>query len=169
MGLNCCTMCYELKVKYKMWFNWQMVLFVYDLVLFFLISHHNKVVSLVLINTNLGCCYVWPFYPVYTRRKNDLGLFQAWIEEGDDGVCRCMFLNVFMFVLFCVLGNIKPTHYQRECSCSQLTPLSSLFTGVSEGRKPDQASVLLCSPRKWTYCMMDGAARGWKRARRECV
>ena len=48
------------------------------------------------------------------------------------------FKNVSVFVLFCVLGDIKPTHYQRECSCSQLTPLSSLFTGVSEGRKPAQ-------------------------------
>lgn len=59
-------------------------------------------------------------------------------------------MSVFKCVhvcLLCVLGDNQPTLYQRECSSSQLTPLSSLFTGVSEEVSVDQASVLLCSPK----------------------
>lgn len=36
--------------------------------------------------------------------------------------------------VFSVLGGIEPTNYQRECSCSQLTALSTLYVySVREG------------------------------------
>lgn len=62
-------------------------------------------------------------------------------------VCKCVHV-----CLFCALGDIEPTHYRRECSCSQLTPLSSLFTGASEGGsecRPGKRSVMLTQ--KWAY------------------
>lgn len=83
----------------------------------------------------------------------------------------CLFLNVFMFVCCSVLGDIEPTLYQRECSCSQMTLFSSLFTEASEGGSQCRSCKHAAThAQKWTHTKeqhlnrwVKGCQRGRKR------
>lgn len=75
-----------------------------------------------------------------------------------------------MCFCFCVLGDIEPTDNQRECSCSQLTPLSTLFTGVNEGGsqcRSGKRALMLTQKRTYDRAALEQMSERLTERRRE--